>query len=157
MLAKLFQDLTSRIKGNQGSATPALDIWTYAESAEAQPDPLLRHVVHWRRLISAVSDPVPVFIGQPLEVIGVVDVETRSEPYLFTLARPVITCCLADTIQLGLLVHNSECLSFDPHSWLRIRGKWGSLCIDDQEQLVIQPEHIQTIVEPTKKYINVVF
>lgn len=66
-------NLSQWIGGRQApSEAPAIDIWVYAEPAGEEPDPRQRNVLQWRRLITAVPDPIFSFAGQPVDVVGFV-------------------------------------------------------------------------------------
>ena len=58
----LLQNLTQFVTGKeQPKDEPAIDIWSYAEPAGEEPDPLQRNVLQWRRLITSVREPVAEF------------------------------------------------------------------------------------------------
>lgn len=135
---------------------PAIDIWVYAEPAGEEPDPLKRNVLQWRRLISSVREPLDEFPGQPVDVIGFVHRGPNDEGKQFTVARPIIRCCLADTVPLGLTVQwDGE--PFGAETWLRVRGQFARVAGRAGEKLAIAPTTIDVIPTPQKIYINGVF
>lgn len=136
--------------------TPAIDIWSYAEPAGEEPDPLKRNVLQWRRLISSVREPLDEFPGQPVDVIGLVQRSPNDEANQFTVARHVIRCCLADTVPLGLTVQ-WEGEPFAAETWVRVRGKFMRVSGRAGEKLAIAPHSIEIIPTPQKLYINGVF
>lgn len=136
---------------------PAIDIWAYAEPAGEEPDPLKRNVLQWRRLITSVREPLAVFPGQPVDVIGFVHRSFPGTPQQFVLARRVIRCCLADTVPLGLAIHIDTADDFKDEMWLKVQGTFGTVAVRNKPMLVVVPEQIETIPEPQKAYINGVF
>jgi uncharacterized repeat protein (TIGR03943 family) len=136
--------------------TPAIDIWVYAEPAGAEPDPLKRNVLQWRRLISSVREPLDEFPGQPVDVVGFVHRTPQDEPHQFTVAHHIIRCCLADTVPLGLTVQwQGE--PFEAATWLRVQGQLDRVSGRAGEKLAIVPTNIKIIPTPQKIYINGVF
>lgn len=136
---------------------PAIDIWAYAEPAGEEPDPLQRNVLQWRRLITSVREPLEIFPGQPVDVIGFVHRSLPGAPQQFVLARRVIRCCLADTVPLGLSIHIDTADDFENDTWLKVRGIFGTVTVRNKPVLVVLPDQIETIPEPQKAYINGVF
>lgn len=157
---QLFQTLTQRVMGTmtpQLENAPAIDIWEYAEPAGEEPDPLKRNVLQWRRLISSVRDPLETFPGQPVDIIGFVQRSQFDTPNQFTLARPIIRCCLADTVPLGLIIYTPKASQFPTDSWLRVRGRLDTQLIRERATLVVMPKQMKAIATPKKQYINGVF
>lgn len=136
---------------------PAIDIWSYAEPAGEESNPLNRNVLQWRRLISSVRDPVVEFSGQPVDVIGFVYRPASNDVQQFILARRVIRCCLADTMPLGLTIYSEDSEGFETGQWLRIKGQFEGMAMGNSTRLVVVPWKIEAIVEPKKAYINGVF
>lgn len=159
----LLQTLTQRVLGNgQPDAkpapdVPAIDIWTYAEPAGEEPDPLQRNVLQWRRLITSVRDPLVEFPGQRVDVLGFVHRPMPLTPNQFVVARHIIRCCLADTVPLGLVVHTDAAEEWSNETWLRVRGRFAAVPVRNRPMLVILPESIESIRQPQKVYINGVF
>jgi uncharacterized repeat protein (TIGR03943 family) len=142
---------------NAATDDPVLDIWSYAEPAGEEPDPLKRNVLQWRRLISSVRDPLETFPGQSVSVTGFVQRMPANSSDQFVIARPIIRCCLADTVPLGLVVHTPEAAAFDDDIWLHVLGRFGIQLIQDRPTLVVFPNRVKRIAVPKKLYINGVF
>lgn len=157
----LWQDLASLVNGAKGTpednSNEDADFWRYAEPAGKESDPLKRNVLQWRRLILSTKDAAAVFAGQPVQVLGYVDRSNVTEPHLFNLVRPVIRCCLDDTVPLGIPVFSREAEQLAPGTWLRVTGLLAPLTINQREALVVQPDSIQLIQRPERAYINGVF
>ncbi len=154
---QFLQDLTKQVTGTAVEDKPVIDIWAYAEPAGEEPDPLKRNVLQWRRVISSVRNPLEIFPGQPVDLIGFVHRTPTDAPDQFTLARRIIRCCLADTVTLGLSVYTPQGDQFATDSWLRVRGKFGVHPIPGKPTLAIVPTKIKSIPKPKKLYINGVF
>jgi uncharacterized repeat protein (TIGR03943 family) len=131
--------------------------WDQAESAGEEADPLKRNILQWRRLISSVREPLDIFPGQPVDLIGFVHRTPQDATDHFTLARQVIRCCLADTVPLGLTVTSSEAQQFESHAWLHIQGVFTVAMNGNRRILAIAPQQIEQISPPRKIYINGVF
>lgn len=157
----LWQDLASLVTGTkrtpEDNSSEDADFWRYAEPAGKEPDPLKRNVLQWRRLILSTKDAVSVFAGQPVQAIGYVDRNNLTEPHLFDLVRPVIRCCLDDTVPLGIPVFSQDTEQLAPGTWLIVTGLLKPLTINQRESLVVQPDSIKPIPKPEKAYINGVF
>jgi uncharacterized repeat protein (TIGR03943 family) len=157
-----LQDLTRLIAvSDQSREQPeeqaAVNIWEYAEPANPESDSLKRNVLQWRRIIAAERDPIAVFSGQPVKLIGFVHRTANDTPETFTLARQIIRCCMADATPSGLIVYSSQASRYPTDSWLRIRGVFGGRSIHSKPTLVIEPTQIKRIREPKKRFINGVF
>ena len=154
----LLRNLSQWVTRSQPEETKAaIDIWSYAEPAGKEPDPLQRNVLQWRRLITSVREPLDTFPGEPVDVIGFVHRPFPTVPGQFVLARRVIRCCLADTVPLGLTIHTEQSEMFENDTWLRVQGVFGSAKVRKRPTLVVIPEQIEPISEPKKAYINGVF
>ena len=153
-----LQSLSQWIGGRQApSETPAIDIWVYAEPAGEEANPLRRNVLQWRRLITAVPDPIFSFAGQPVDVVGFVHRPLGTPPNQLVVARQIIRCCLADTVPLGLTLQGEDLATYADQSWLRVRGRFEGVQQGTRSQLVVRPEHLEVIDPPQKQYINGVF
>ncbi|WOD39674.1 hypothetical protein [Nodosilinea sp. E11] len=157
----LWQDLASLVKGTnrtpEADRTEEADFWRYAEPAGQEADPLKRNVLQWRRLILSTKDAVSVFAGEPVQVIGYVDRDHGTEPHLFNLVRPVIRCCLDDTVPLGIPVFSEDTEKLMPGTWLMVTGLLAPEMVKQRESLVVRPHTIKPIAKPEKAYINGVF
>jgi uncharacterized membrane protein YcgQ (UPF0703/DUF1980 family) len=157
----LWQDLASLVKGTkktpENDSPGDADFWRYAEPAGKEPDPLKRNVLQWRRLILSTKDAVSIFAGQPVQIIGYVDLDNLTEPYLFNLVRPVIRCCLDDTVPLGIPIFSQDTENLLPGTWLMVTGLLAPLVVKQRETLVVNPHSIKPIDKPDKAYINGVF
>lgn len=156
----LLQNLSQWVTQSQPEVQEdkaAIDIWSYAEPAGEEPDPLNRNVLQWRRLITSVREPLEIFPGEPVDIIGFVHRPFPGAPNQFVLARRVIRCCLADTVPLGLAIHTDTADRFADETWFRIKGTFGTVEVRNRPTLVVLPESIESIPEPQKAYINGVF
>lgn len=160
----LLQNLTQWVTGAQSETVEApeeteaaIDIWSYAEPAGEEPDPLKRNVLQWRRLITSVREPRDIFPGQPVDIVGFVHRTFPEAPNQFILARRIIRCCLADTVPLGLAIQIDTADDFENDAWLQIQGVFGTVEVRNRPTLVVIPDKIQPIPEPKKAYINGVF
>jgi len=153
-----LQDLTRFIiREEQPEDQAVVNIWEYAEPASPESDPLKRNVLQWRRVISAERDPIDVFSGQSVDIIGFVHRTAADTTESFTLARQIIRCCMNDATPSGLVVYSPDASLYASDSWLRIRGVFGGRSLNDKPTLVIEPTHIKRIREPKKRFINGVF
>ncbi|MGD1951170.1 MAG: TIGR03943 family protein [Leptolyngbyaceae cyanobacterium] len=153
----LLKNLTQWVTGAQKENKAAIDIWSYAEPAGEEPAPLKRNVLQWRRLITSVKDPIDIFPGQSVNIVGFVHRTFPDTPNQFVLARHIIRCCLADTVPLGLAIHTDTAADFKNDTWLQIQGVFGTVDVRNRPTLVVIPDQIQPIPKPKKAYINGVF
>ncbi|MEB3251162.1 MAG: TIGR03943 family protein [Cyanobacteriota bacterium] len=153
-----LQSLSQWIGGRQGQTeSPAIDIWVYAEPAGEEANPLRRNVLQWRRLITAVPDPIFSFAGQSVDVVGFVHRPLGTPPNQLVVARQIIRCCLADTVPLGLTLQGEDLATYADQSWLRVRGRFEGVQQGTRSQLVVRPDRLEVIDPPQKQYINGVF
>ncbi|MFM7528583.1 MAG: TIGR03943 family protein [Nodosilinea sp.] len=154
---RLF-NLSQWLGGRQApSEAPAIDIWVCAEPAGEEPDPRQRNVLQWRRLITAVPDPIFSFAGQPVDVVGFVHRPLGTPTNQLVVARQIIRCCLADTVPLGLTLQAEHLATYADQSWLRVGGHFEGVYQGTRSQLVVIPDHLEVIDAPQKQYINGVF
>ena len=144
-------------KAPEETTEAAIDIWSYAEPAGEEPDPLKRNVLQWRRLITSVREPLDIFPEQSVDIVGFVHRPFPGAPNQFVLARHIIRCCLADTVPLGLAIHTDTADDFESDTWLHVQGIFGTVDVRNRPTLVVIPEQIKPIPEPKKAYINGVF
>ena len=152
---QFLQTLTQRILSP--NEPEEAEFWKYAEPAGEEPDPLKRNVLQWRRVISAVRNPLEEFPGQAVDVLGFVHRQPGDGDRQFTIARHIIRCCLADTVPLGLVVYSDRAHQFEANAWLRVKGRFAMEMIQEKPTLVIVPSKLKPIREPQKVYINGVF
>lgn len=141
----------------QAASQAEASFWDYAEPAGEEPDPLKRNVLQWRRTISSVRDPLAVFPGQPVDLIGFVHRSATDLPRQFTLARSIIRCCLADTVPLGLTVYTPDADLWETNAWVHVQGEFSVYSAEQRRMLVIQPSALALISPPKQIYINGVF
>ena len=157
----LLQNLAQWVTGSTVKAPEetkaAIDIWSYAEPAGEEPDPLQRNVLQWRRLITSVREPLDMFPGQPEDIVGFVHRAFPGAPKQFILARRIIRCCLADTVPLGLAIYMDTADEFETETWLHVQGVFSTVDVRNRPTLVVMPNKIEPIPEPKKAYINGVF
>lgn len=153
-----LQDLARLVvQEEQPEDQAAVNIWEYAEPANPEPNPLKRNVLQWRRVITAVRDPIEAFSGQAVDMIGFVHRTPQDTPESFTLARPIIRCCMNDATPSGLIVYSPQASRYPTDCWVRIKGAFGGRSLNNTPTLVIEPTHIKRIREPKKRFINGVF
>ncbi len=110
-----------------------------------------RSIVEWVRTLNVYPEP-DAYKGQKVNVEGFV-VHPKGFPSEFILiSRFVITCCAADVYPVGLLVKLPEGVSYAPDRWLRIKGEMTTMEWEGKRKLVILPQELTPIPEPTNPY-----
>lgn len=111
-----------------------------------------RSIVDWVRTLNVYPEP-DAYQGQPAQVQGFVIHPPELPDNYIVLARFVITCCAADVYPVGLPVQlSSSRATFNPDSWLDIKGTMGSAEFEGNRKLVILAEEVTPIEEPDNPY-----
>lgn len=112
--------------------------------------PEQRNILDWVRAFNSTDDAA-AFNSLPVDVTGFV---YRSESYLdnqFLVARFTISCCVADSVAIGLPVAWSESLPTD--TWVRVRGHFSAGDFQGEQRAIIQPTSVEIIEQPEHPYL----
>ena len=124
---------------------------TQADSAAAYGiPPDKRNILDWLRAFNVAED-MSSFNGQPADIIGFVYRDKDYAPDQFMVARFAISCCVANSIAVGLPVQWSQALDAD--TWVRISGQWQMGSFREESQPVIQPDTVEVIDQPEHPYL----
>lgn len=107
----------------------------------------------WSRLIE--TDPNPEsYLNRPADVSGFV-YDAGFGDNIFLLARFVLTCCAVDAQPVGVPVQIENWQSDHPEdSWVQIEGQFEQVSINGEDQLVLIPDVVEKIDEPSNPYAN---
>jgi uncharacterized repeat protein (TIGR03943 family) len=121
---------------------------TTAQRAQTGP----RNILDWLREFSR-SEDVARFNGQSADVIGFVYKDPRSSENQFWVSRFTVSCCVADSAALGLLVQSAEATKLQTDSWVRVVGKFqvGNFAGDKMPMIVA--EKIESVPQPNQPYL----
>ena len=112
--------------------------------------PLDRNILDWVRLFNPTDD-MSVFNGQEIDVTGFV---FRSEAYpddLFMVSRFTISCCVADSLAIGVPVIWDQ--DIPPDTWVQVRGRLQAGDFQGSEQAIIRPERVDIVQRPEHPYL----
>lgn len=112
--------------------------------------PLERNILDWVRLFNATDD-MAEFNGQEIDVTGFV---FRNEAYpdgLFMVSRFTISCCVADSMAIGVPVMWNQDIA--PDTWVQVRGRLQAGEFLGSQQPVIQPVSVDIVQRPDHPYL----
>ena len=112
--------------------------------------PEQRNILEWVRAFNSTDDPA-AFSGQTVDVTGFV---YRGQEYaddMFLVARFTISCCVADSVAIGLPVTWAEDLPQD--TWVRVRGQLTAGTFQGEPRAIVQPSSIEIIPQPEHPYL----
>lgn len=109
-----------------------------------------RNILDWVRAFNATDDPA-AFAGQNVDVIGFVYRGTHYPHDTFLVARFTISCCVADSVAIGLPVVWAEDLPQD--TWVRVRGQMMAGTFLGEERALIQPDSVEIVPQPQHPYL----
>jgi putative membrane protein len=102
------------------------------------------------RAFNSTDDPA-AFSGQNVDVTGFV---YRGEGYAddtFLVARFTISCCVADSVAIGLPVTWADDLRQD--TWVRVQGQLVTGTINGETRAVVQPSSVEIVEQPEHPYL----
>lgn len=119
-------------------------------SAVSSIPPEQRNILDWIRAFNANEDPA-AFTGMSVDVVGFV---YRNQAYAddqFLVARFTISCCVADSVAIGMPVAWSEELT--PDTWVRVQGQLAPGTFQDEPRAIIQPTSVEIVPQPEHPYL----
>lgn len=112
--------------------------------------PEQRNILDWVRAFNSTDDPT-VFNGQAVDVVGFVYHGANYPDDTFLVARFTISCCVADSLAIGLPVTWAEPLPQD--TWVRVRGQLATGTLLGEERAIVQPTSVEVIPQPEHPYL----
>ena len=109
-----------------------------------------RNILDWVRAFNATIDPA-AFNGQEVDVTGFV---FRGDNYAadqFMVARFTISCCVADSVAIGVPVIWDDSIPAD--TWVRITGTMQASTFQNETRTVIQPTSVAVVERPDHPYL----
>lgn len=112
--------------------------------------PQERNMLDWVRLFNA-SDDVTAFNGAPVNITGFVFHDESYPDGVFMMARFTISCCVADSVAIGIPVSWTENLPAD--SWIQVKGQLQTGIVSGREQPIIHASTVDIIDRPEHPYL----
>lgn len=107
----------------------------------------------WYRLIQTNQSPA-YYADKPAKINGFV-FDAGLGPDTFYLARFIVTCCAVDAQPIGVPVRVTNWATiYQQDTWLEIEGEFELLGTTNGEELVLQPNSVTEIEEPSNPYAN---
>lgn len=113
-------------------------------------NPLDRNVLDWVRVFNG-SDDLSSFNGQEADIVGFVYRDEDMPENQFLLARFTISCCVADSMAIGLPVVWDEAIEQD--TWLRVQGQFLLGDFRGEQTPLLQPATLEVIEQPEHPYL----
>lgn len=115
---------------------------------ETKPD----SVEMWVDAIS--TSPINCYKGETIELTGfVLQVDDSPLPNdMYYLGRMVMSCCIVDARPFALPIQKDSFGTYPKDTWLTVKGKLQASKVNGSVQLVIEPESVQEIEDPTEPY-----
>lgn len=117
-------------------------------STAAGADATQRNVYQWAYEF-ANTEPAEV-LGDPVDVTGFVYHADGEPEGVFSVARFVVACCVADARGFTLPVQWGEAEALPNDQWVRVQGR---VATDADDGLVILAETVETVETPANPYI----
>jgi uncharacterized repeat protein (TIGR03943 family) len=111
-----------------------------------------RTILDWIRLFNDGDDP-SAYIGQHVDVVGLVYHDPRLPDNQFMVSRFVITCCAADAFAIGMTVNWTGSAELEDNTWVRVEGSLDTLQIDGDSAPLIQASQVELIPAPEQPYL----
>jgi uncharacterized repeat protein (TIGR03943 family) len=143
------------------SAIAARGIGLQAVPASAQVSTLKRvrtgpmNILDWLREISASGDPATL-AGEQVDVIGFV---YRDDPRFaknqFMVSRYSISCCVADSAALGLIVEidADKLAAFKQDDWVRVTGRFKRGEFAGEALPIVDSDTVEATSAPQEPYL----
>lgn len=117
-------------------------------STAAGADAAQRNVYQWAYEF-ANTEPAEI-LGDPVDVTGFVYQADEQPEGVFSVARFVVACCVADARGFTLPVQWGDADSLPNDQWVRVQGR---VATDADGGLVILAETVETVETPANPYI----
>jgi putative membrane protein len=113
-------------------------------------NPLDRNVLDWIRAFNS-GDDLASFNGQEADVIGFVYRDDTMPENQFLVARFTISCCVADSMAVGLPVAWDETIPQD--TWVRVMGRFELGNFRGEEKPILIPTSVEVVEQPEHPYL----
>jgi uncharacterized repeat protein (TIGR03943 family) len=113
-------------------------------------NPLDRNVLDWIRAFNA-SDDLASFNGQEADVTGFVYHDDTMPEGQFLVARFTISCCVADSLAVGLPVAWDEPIAQD--TWVRVLGRFEMGDFRGEPKPMLRPTSLEVVEQPEHPYL----
>jgi putative membrane protein len=114
-----------------------------------------RNILDWLREISSVGDPAEL-AGEQVDVIGFVyRDDPRFEKNQFMVSRFSISCCVADSAALGLMVEIApdKLAAFKQDDWVRVTGRFKTSTFAGDTMPIVVADSIEATDAPAQPYL----
>jgi len=114
--------------------------------------PAERNVLDWVRAMSANPEPTALD-GQSADVVGFVYRDARFDDDQFMVGRFTMTCCVADALAIGVVVHSTEASVLEADSWVRVTGTFQAGTLGGSPMPVLEAAEISLVMQPEQPYL----
>lgn len=111
-----------------------------------------RNILDWLRTFS-ISEDLSKFTGQSADVVGFVYKDPRTQKNEFWVSRFTVSCCVADSSAIGLLVQTDKTDALKADSWVRVTGKFKLGEFNGEKMPLIVADKIESIPQPSQPYL----
>lgn len=126
------------------NAAAAQNIATFTKN------PLDRNVLDWIRMFNS-GDDLSTFNGQQADVTGFVYRDDTFPENVFLAARFTISCCVADSVAVGLPVIWDETIAAD--TWVRVIGQFELGDFRGEQKPILRPSSVEVVAQPEHPYL----
>jgi uncharacterized repeat protein (TIGR03943 family) len=109
-----------------------------------------RNILDWVRAFNGTDD-MTAFNGLPVDVTGFVFKDDSFADNQFLAARFTISCCVADSVAIGLPVNWDQPLTTD--AWVRVQGHFQAGAFKGDQWPIIQPTSVEVVERPDHPYL----
>lgn len=112
--------------------------------------PLDRNVLDWVRVFNATDD-LSTLNGQEADVIGFVYYDDTMAEDMFMVTRFTISCCVADSVAVGLPVQWPDIPPLD--TWVRVMGRFELGTFRGEQKPILRPTSVEVVEQPAHPYL----
>ncbi|MGQ9889398.1 MAG: TIGR03943 family putative permease subunit [Aggregatilineales bacterium] len=112
--------------------------------------PLDRNVLDWVRVFNATDD-LSALNGQEADVIGFVYYDDTMDDDVFMVTRFTISCCVADSVAVGLPVQWRDVPPLD--TWVRVLGRFELGTFRGEQKPILRPTSVEVVEQPAHPYL----
>lgn len=112
--------------------------------------PLDRNVLDWVRVFNATDD-LSALNGQEADVIGFVYYDDTMANDVFMVTRFTISCCVADSVAVGLPVQWRDVPPLD--TWVRVLGRFELGTFRGEQKPILRPTSVEVVEQPAHPYL----
>lgn len=107
---------------------------------------------YYSNLYNFFSTP-EAYVGQTVEMVGLVYVDDSLTDNQFVIARYIMTCCAADMVPVGFLCRYDKASELTTDTWVKVTGTIGKTQYEGETVPYIKAENVEKAEKPVNEYV----